>query len=258
MRDGSASKPRAPVVGSTAPYREQCAPWWLTVATGGMPQAVRRRRTPGRKPSRGASWAKSWTVRMAVRSARCGARRVGKAVCNGGTTAGFVLPARAGAVWAGRAGGSAPTPGHSQRPRTPAAPRPARPASGAHRQSRVGPGVVLAAPPRRSRCDAGGPGPGPLRAPGVGSTALGRGPPRSAALSWRWRAGPLAAREKAWRRCRFWRSRALFMRRGNASARSVIRGMAGRLSVCLCLLLGRERSRAEICIAANRKPYKAR
>ena len=66
----------------------------------------------------------------------------------------------------------------------------------------------------------------------------------------------LVAREKAWRRCRFWRSRALFMRRGNASARSVIRGMAGRLSVCLCLLVGRERSRAEICIAANRKPYK--
>jgi hypothetical protein len=46
------------------------------------------------------------------------------------------------------------------------------------------------------------------------------------------------------------------MRRCHASALAIILGIAVRIAVLLCLMVGRQSSIAAIWIAAHRKPYK--
>jgi hypothetical protein len=101
VREGRARTMGAPGLGSPAPDREQGAPWDVMVATGGPPQALRRRRTLGSPPRRGAAGAQPWSVSIAERAARGGGRMVGTLGCNWGTASGLVGRGQAGAVGGG-------------------------------------------------------------------------------------------------------------------------------------------------------------
>jgi hypothetical protein len=174
--------------------------------------------------------------------------------------------ARAVAVWVGRAVGPAPTPGHAQRPRPPEARRPTRRASGESWQRRVGPGVCLAGPSRPPRGSAGG-----QEAAAAASAGRGLNRPRYPPATTRRRCGDgrrAARRSPGGGVLGRWPPET---RQGAAVAScGPVRCACGaatrrRLRSCLASLCASpgssacwvrdQRSIAEICIAANRKPY---
>jgi hypothetical protein len=171
--------------------RQLWSPWGVPVAPGGTPQAVSRRRTPGRQPSPVAAWAKTLRGSTDARAVRGWERPGGSVGGHWGTASRLLGHARAGAVWGWRAGGTVLRRGRSPQRTSPGAPRRAPRACGGLQPTRRGLGVCRAGPSRRWPRGAGGQGVGTVESGGLG---LNRPGPTLPTPPPRWADGHRAAR----------------------------------------------------------------